>query len=248
MEGTPVLKRAQRLWELTRDSADGIVWQILKRTFEAKPRLPRKREWSPNLDFVEAVWRDAGNRNPDFGVKVAEAYGYDDRWSHAADVLLEIVKTSEPTAAIVARCLSLLDTSNRAAEADMLIQQFKERLVTEIVFLEAWAYHALHDENENALSELIQAPAVDLLQSIRPSIAAQVYFRSGLKEEADTIADKVLREVSERPVSQSAIYEAAELFRDLGRWDEFEKSLGRMYPPSFFNELRDRMRVRRRRG
>ena len=58
--GTPVLKRAQRLWELTRDSSDPTLWQVLLGTFEPRERWRPGKEWSPDMDFVQAVWRDAG--------------------------------------------------------------------------------------------------------------------------------------------------------------------------------------------
>ena len=246
--GTPVLKRAQRLWELTRDSNDGTLWQVLLRAFEPKRRWRGEKEWSPNLDFVEAVWRDAGKRNPEFGMKVAEAYSQEDRESRAADVLLEVIKTSDPAAALTSRCIAYLDISNRSAEASSLIQELKGKLLTDPSFVEAWARHALRDKTKDSLAELVRTPARDLLGGIRPLIAAQVFFRSGLMEEAGAIADRALREMRERPPgSEREMHDAVELFHELDRLEEFEKSVEGRVPPHLLEEMRDRLGLRRRR-
>lgn len=250
--GTPVLKRAQRLWELTRDSTEPTLWSVLLRAFELKPKWQRGggKEWLPNLDFVESVWRDAGNRNPEFAIKVAEAFNQEDQESRAADVLLEVIRTSEPTAVIASQCIAFLDTSKRTAEADELIQQLRLKLAIEPAFIEAWARHALRSDDKDALKPLIQPPIKDLLANIRPTIAAQVFINAGLGDEAGALASTMLRELRESPHRSGMELESiAELFQSLGRWEEFEKSLAGRIPPHMLEEMEMRRRndSRRRR-
>jgi hypothetical protein len=246
--GTPALKRAQRLWEITRDSQDPILWQALSRAFEPKPRWQRGREWSPNLDFVEAVWRDAGKRDRKFGMKLVEAYEGEDRGPRGADVLLEIIKTSEPTAQIVSRCIALLDASNRGAEANMLIQQFKADLASEPDFVETWARHALRGKRPDQLSELTQSPVMHALRRIHPLIAAQVFFGAGLIEEANAIADQALQEVSPGPLTRDDIYQMGEIFHAIGRWEDLERIVAARFSPETLDDLRRRLGVWHRRG
>jgi len=248
VSGTPVLKRAQRLWELTRNSSDVTLWQVLLRAFEPRGRWSGK-EWSPNLEFVEAVWRNAGKRNPEFGVRVAEAYNIENRESRAADVLLEIMKTSDPTAEIASRCILYLDAAKRAPEANRLIQDLKPKLATELRFVETWARHVLREPNKSALAELLQPPVRHLLGAMRPLTAALVFFRSGLLEEAGEIADRALSDLRERggPSGEREVRDAAELFQALDRWDDFEKSIGDRIPSHLIDELRVRGEIRRRR-
>ena len=77
-----------------------------------------------------------------------------------------------------------------------------------------------------------------------------MYLRAGLLEDAAALADKALREFRERPVgSEREMRESAELFHELGRWDEFEKlveSMG-MFPSRYLDEMRERFGTRRRR-
>lgn len=240
-KGSPVLKRAQRLWELTRDSGDAVLWPILHRCFGPTHLLTHKQEWSPNLDFVEEVWRDAGNRDPEFGTRIAEAYNREDRESRAADILLEVIKTSEPTADLAARCIAFLDASDRGAEASNLIQKLKAKLLPDSRFIEGWVRHALRDTNKDAIAELAQSPAREQLLEIRPYLAARVFFRNGEIEAANAIADRALRDFGERRSSSRELNEASQLFKKLDRWEDFKKAVKGRVPSSYFEETQDRL-------
>jgi len=244
--GALLLRRAQRLWELSGDSSEPPLWDAVRRAFEPKDRWQREKEWSPRLDFIRAVWRDAGNRDSELGLKLAEAYQHEDRESAGADVLLEIVKSSEPTAPVVARCVSLLNATGRSNEVDILIQQLKGKLGGEPEFIEIWARHAIERRNREELAELVQSPMIEQLRRASPSLAAQVYLRSGLRGDASTIADSVLREVRERHLSPEDIFELADLFRQLGRSDQFESVVKDRYPEDLIDELRRRRAIRHR--
>jgi MinD-like ATPase involved in chromosome partitioning or flagellar assembly/tetratricopeptide (TPR) repeat protein len=242
VSGGLVLKRAQRLWEVTGDSTDSTVWQAVSRAFEFKPRWRRGKEWFVNLDFVDAVWRDAGKRDPEFGMKLAEAYSEDERWSRAADLLLELMNTSEANPAIVSRCIASLDAAKRVAEAEALIQRFKVVLGADPAFVETWAAHVLSGDNKDALMELATSSATEVLRTVRPSSAAQLYFRSGLFDQASAIADEALEDVVIRPGSERSVAEVGQLFDVLGRWEEFEARAGHRFPPRMIEQARARRR------
>jgi hypothetical protein len=241
ISGPLILRRAQRLWELTGDTSDPVLWQAVRGGFDPKPRWQREKEWSPDLDFIRAVWHDAGNNDPEFGVKVAEAYDDEDRESTAADVLLEIIRAFGPTLPVVSRCIGLLDAAERDKEADTLIQEFKEKLADEPPFIEAWARHALRRNSKEVLFELTQPPFVDNLRRIPPYIAIRVYLGSGMKEEAYASADAVLEEVKERRFSPALLGDLGEVFQALGRREEFEEVVARRDPEAL-REVQRRLR------
>ena len=237
-----ILKRAQRLWDLTGDSDDPALWQAIAKAFEPQPRRLRSQEWTPNLDFIRAVWRGAGRRDPEFAVKIANAYTYEDRETLGADVLLEVFRTSEPTGLAASRCIVLLDVAGRADEAGALIQQLKAKLANDPQFVSAWARRALRRGDKDALLELVHSPA---LRSISPSVAIQVYFRSGLMDEAVEFVDPVLREVAERRLPRGTLTELADIFDAVGVLDRFEALVTRLYPDEIGPELRERFESRR---
>jgi hypothetical protein len=249
VRGAPVLKRAQRLWELTRDSKDVVLWQVLQKCFDSDEEWDNDDEWSPAMEFVETVWRDAGHRDVEFGKRIAGAYNNQgDQEARAADVLLEIIDSSGPDAQLVADCIGYLDASDRSNEANRLIQGLKVKLFGDSIFLGAWAKHALMDKNKDELAELTQTPIKEHLAGIRPSLAAQVFFKNGLIKEASAIADRALRDLRERgPRSEIDANDAAELFHGLGRWDDFEKALEGRFPSRILENMRERFGLRKRR-
>ena len=111
-----ILRRAQRLWEITRDSNEEYLWTVVRRHFEPTPSFQKKPgEWYADLDFMRALWRGAGARDAGFGLKLADAYNFEDKESTAADVLLEIIRTSEPSVKIAA---IICPTTKRGDEAE----------------------------------------------------------------------------------------------------------------------------------
>lgn len=244
VRGTRVLKKAQQLWDLTRNTRDPAIWQALFGAFEVKPRWQREKEWFPDLNFVAAVWHDAGKKNPEFGAKLAEAFSQEDHESRAADVLLEIIRTSEAEGEIVSRCIAFLDIAKRMGEASALIQELKPRMLTDVRFIEAWARHALRIQDIASLTELLQPPIGDLLYGIRPYIAAQVSMRAGSTDQASLFADGILQEIGEKTYywTDEELETAAKLFHELGRWDEFEKKVDEnIAHPMILGEIRRKL-------
>jgi MinD-like ATPase involved in chromosome partitioning or flagellar assembly len=242
--GTLTLKRAQRLWELTRDPGETILWQALSRSFEPQPRWRAEKQWSPNLDFVQSVWRTAGERNPAFGLKLADAYSYEDRDSIAADIVIDIVKHSGPSAKVVARCISLLDYAKRSSEAEVLIQQVKDNLGNVPEFANAWARHAMRVKNKSAFEELARSPWIDAL---RPSFKAIVFSNLGRFDEVVLDGDAIRRDIREREMGRSELEELGKCFAAANRWDEFEEYAAGMFPPEIIREIRGHVGAKTRR-
>jgi MinD-like ATPase involved in chromosome partitioning or flagellar assembly len=239
-----ILRRAQRLWEITRDSSDQYLWSVVSKHFEPTPSYQTKpNEWHPSLEFLRALWRDAGGRDQKFGLKLANTYSNEDRDSLGADILLEVIRTAEPSASVVSRCVFMLDYSNRKDEAEELIQRFKAKFAADPNFAMAWARHALNGQDKAAATEIAALPVISRLS---PSLAARLYVSAGNMEGAATLAQPILSEIAERGVSARDLDELAMLFREIGRWDEFEKAVGRGYPSEVIRDLRERP-VRRRR-
>jgi MinD-like ATPase involved in chromosome partitioning or flagellar assembly len=240
-EPTLILRRAQRLWEITRDSSDSYIWEVIARYFEPKPPFQRKeKDWHPNLSFIRAVWQDAGGRDPRFGLKLAEAYNYEDEESTAADVLFEIIETSGPSSPLVARSIFMLDVAKRVDESEALIQKFKAGLSSETEFAVAWARHALRLRNRAALIEIAKSPAIEKL---RPSTAGLVLFNAGLTEQAVQIADTILKDLRQREVPRRELDEIGKFFKEIDRWDDFEKVLD-IYPRDTISDLRESLGMR----
>lgn len=244
-----ILKRAQQLWNISGDSDEPALWQAVSKAFKPVRKFEREREkeWYANLDFISAVWRGAGKRDPQFGLRLARAYDYEDLDSLGADVLLEIIKASGPTEEVAARCITMLDNARRGKEADDLIMEHKSALIESRDFLQAWARHALRSNRREAVVEFTEAPLVSKIRDLPPSLAFKILNRSGLKEEAATYADRALSEASSGQASPGELIEIGEVFRDMDRWDEFEKAVDQNYPDHMLDMVKDRLSIRPRR-
>ena len=242
--GTQALRRAQRLWEITQDPDDPILWQVVSRTFEAQPRWRRENQWSPNLEFIADVWRNAGGKNQDFGLKLADAYDFDDRESLAADVLIEVINSSEPTPD---DCRPLYRTPRyrrRADEAEVLIHKLKGKFIGVPEFASAWARHAMRLKNASSSAELMKSPWIE---AVRPGLRALLYFNAGLAAEAASVAEFALKDVQERQFSRTELEDLNRYFHAIDRGGEFEEVISRFYPKEFLHELRERSKPRPRR-
>ncbi|MGI0084512.1 MAG: KGGVGR-motif variant AAA ATPase [Nitrososphaerales archaeon] len=240
---TLILRRAQRLWEITRDSSDSYLWEVIAKYFEPKPLFQRKeKDWYSSLSFIRAVWQYAGARDPKFGLKLADAYNYEDEESNAADVLHEIIESSGPSSLLVARSIYMLDMAKRSDESEALIEQFKAGFASETEFAVAWARHALRSKNRAALIEITKSPAVEKL---RPTLAGLVYFHAGLIELAAQLAELILKDLRQRDVSRRDLDEIGGFFNEIDRWSDFERVVTEgNYPRDVLPDLRERLGLR----
>lgn len=238
------IKRAQRLWELTGNSNDPLLWKIVQKFADTSlvgARAARGGNWSDSFQFIEAVWRSAGDRDPQVAMKLSNAYSMMDWDSHAADLLLETIKALGPDPALVSRCIRMLDFASRGTEADLLIQDLKQRLSSDPTFVQAWAKHALRAKSAEALSEISQPVYVDLLLQVDTPTVARIYSRLGSVAESNMLADKYAREaVFSEPHDLAKIREAGMLYYELGRSEEFEALAEGRVPQRILNEIRER--------
>lgn len=242
---TSIMRRAQGLWEITRDPSEQFLWEIVNRHFEPIPSYQRKpNEWYPDLEFMRALWREAGRRDAKFALKLAQACDIENRDSLGADVLLEVIGSSDPPPAIVTRCIYMLDYTKRTEEAEDLIQRFKAKFGAEPSFATAWARHALKTRSKGATAEIAALP---VMAALSPGIAALLYVASGNVESAAALTERILEDIAAQEVPRRDLDELATLFKETGRWDDFEKAVLRAYPGETVRDLHDRpVRPRRR--
>ena len=241
-DANSILMRAQRMWEITRDSDDAYLWEVLSKYFEPRTPYQRKeKDWAPNLSFVRAVWQDAGAKDPKFGTKLADAYSYQDDDSIAADIISEVIATGGASPSLVARKINLLDFAKRFEESEAVIQEFKVSFANEADFATAWARHALRFRHRSALLEIAKSST---LEKLRPSLGGQVLFSAGLKTEALALADSILKDMSHRELPRRDLDELARFFAEIERWEDFEKAASEVYPPGMLTDLRERLGIR----
>lgn len=232
VSGTPMLKAAQRLWELTGDSAEILAWKALVRAFD--PILgwnSMECDWNPNLAFVEGVWRNAGKRDSGFAGKIINILINENLHSRAADILLEVIQHVEATVDNTSRCIALLDRLGRTEEADDLIQQLRPKFEMDTTFVEAWARHALQTKDKKSLTPFMQPGLKEVLRSVDLLIAAKIYDVLGAEAELENVARTILRGIRQTPERFSKDKEElVEMFGQIQKKKEYEK-MTKMFGP-----------------
>jgi hypothetical protein len=241
--GIAALKRAQRLWELTGDSEDPLLWQMLKKNYTVNPRFPGA-EWLPSADFVESVWRGAGAKDPEFAQLLAQTYSVENEDSRAADILLETMKAYEPTAPLASNCILYLNYARREDEAEGLVLRFIPAFGNDPQFVDAWARLAAAARNDRAVLAMINHPAMNIVRERHPAIGAQLLMLTGMDKEASALADLALRRAGTGR-GEINTSELGEVFSQLGRWPEFEEAMRGKISQRNLDELRKRLSVRR---
>jgi cellulose biosynthesis protein BcsQ len=249
--GNIMLRTAQRLWDLSGDSSDPLVWETIQREFRGgiRHQRPGASPWSPELNFIESVWREAGKKDPVFSVRLADAYSAASHVAKAADLLVDVIAQSTWIPAVIEQsawvpqvlgtAVRMLDAADRRAEASQLIHQHLDLFQSESGLVDAWAELALHSGDPDALAELTKPPVV--IAKAKPMLAAQVYLRCNLLDEASAIADDALRQAAESRSSSAELVELGKLFNLIGRWEEFEAQVEGQIPAFMLQQVKNRV-------
>ena len=201
MRGPVVLRRSQRLWELSRDSHDPILWRALSSNFPPEIRPPRSRElgrirdtetFQPRDDFIQAVWRDAGNRDPDFGVKLADYFSLKDNISLSIDILEELVEANQARPDIVSRLIGRLLRLGRLEEAKRLVDRFRDAYGSDTAFITQWSEYALAAHDIEETKALTSEPYINELRKVRAPTLMRVLISAGMRREAREIGEVLL--------------------------------------------------------
>ena len=244
VHGIPALKKAQRYWQISQDNQNTWVWEVIQSSFELGSGL--KKEWSPDLDFIAAVWRDAGAYDEKVGRRLAEVYSYQDQYSKAGDVFLEIISSSaEPTAKSVVDCLKALQRAKRNSEAEAVINKYRLILTENPEFIVAWVKFSLDTKHNEFLYELANPPFFDLLEKTGSLLPFVLRDTLGYPD-AQLWVERFLLDKDYSRGDFSEMLEIAELLKKRGKWDLVEKYMRPQLQEVDWREFERRFRIKRR--
>lgn len=250
IKGPAALRRAQRLWEISRYySSDEILWNALASNFP--PRTARwQREgdrFEPRLDFVEAVWRDGGKRDPQYGLRLIDYYDEEaDNHAQAISILTEMVDNDVVNSEVIAKGVNILRRAGEQERARSLIERFRNAFAQDRNFITAWAKFAHRYKDTEYVRTLLQPPLVELLQLSDPMTALLIMVSVGLKTEAVNLAERSLsgrraREYFRNPHDVEEIFQA---FTSIGLDKEISRILTDILPNDEIKRLQRRFGVR----
>jgi MinD-like ATPase involved in chromosome partitioning or flagellar assembly len=242
--GANVLRRAQRLWEISRDPHDEVLWQAVMANFPPEFRVARSQQsFKPRIDFIESVWRCAGKHHLEFGVMLAD-YCYRERdTARSISVLRELIETGYATEEVVAKCVARLMAREEVKEAGHLIAKFHQEHGTKPSFVRQWARFAIETGNEEYKALLLKEPFADALGKSSPLTYLRLLVAVGRKTDARAIGESMIA----RPNITEYFQRIPEPYSEI--MDAFESvDLGKQVWPLLSDQLvgEDGGRLRRR--
>jgi MinD-like ATPase involved in chromosome partitioning or flagellar assembly len=251
VRGIPVLRRAQRLWEITRDSQDQILWKALMMNFPGDVRSSRRREedpFYPRGDFLESVWRDAGARNSEFGMKLAESYQQRDNTLGSIEILQEIIGSGSASPEIVSTCISRLLEVGRTEDVRPLIERFREEYGLEPAFDLEWARYALEMKDVEYIQTLLSPQYLSQFRRGPSSIIPmRLLLSAERRAEAREFGERLLAKLQREPELSFRLRqnssEWTEVFAAVGLGAEILEALDPYLPTSELERLRRRHNV-----
>ncbi|MGH8474520.1 MAG: MinD/ParA family ATP-binding protein [Methylococcales bacterium] len=236
--GIAYLEKAQRYWQLSNDSKHPWVVSVIKNSF--KPTSRWKKEWSPDLDFISAVWRDTGTYDEDLGLDLAKFYQNKNQYSNAADVYLEILgHSTERHAHIVVFCLKALQRANRVSEAEGIINKYRVQFCNNHGFVKGWGEYALAVKHESFLKELTTPQFFAIFENSESLLPIELLDAIGRRDEADAWAKTFLLNENNGHLNYNLMKIGVD-FERLGRWDIFEECVRSSISDKEWKEFRER--------
>jgi MinD-like ATPase involved in chromosome partitioning or flagellar assembly len=249
IQGERALRTAERLWDLSREADDPAIWSALAGSYEPRPKYLGEGQWTPDLDFVTAVWRGAGKCDAAFALKLAEGYRGLSRPSKAGDILQEAIVANGPSALLVGRCIWALAKANRQAEAVELASSLGPQFSSDSGFVEEWARYAILFADEASVRFLADAARKPVLWTIDPVVAGLIYVRAGEMSSATARAVDILGLVKKDPggfkvISAHRVEPSmlVEFFAEVGMLDDLQAVAKGRLPPDFVRRIESAQR------
>jgi len=233
-----MLTTAARYWELSRDTSNPLLWETIREHFKFQRERRATRDWhNIPLEFIEAVWEEAGADNTKIGIGLAEAY-FSGPFppNRGAEVIGKLLAHREPREESVVAAIECLIHVERIDVASQLIERFRETLCESAQFQAAWAKLAAkcHDPGKaKALLELKTfRPAK--LQADHPLVYARLLKLAGQEDELEAALRSSLLQIVSREGSRlfptPDLMEVGRLFAEMGKREQFEQQLKQMLP------------------
>jgi hypothetical protein len=235
VDGEKLLQAAMRYWELSRDSSNPLLMDVIRSKFIIKKE--RDPSGMGMGDFIESVWTANGGEDVEVGLRLAELFVtyHDERRAQlVVNQLLFNVADEESIIRSVGRMIDI----RQFDFANELIVRFKDKLSVLPDFQVVWAKLIADRQDVEAARELLNdksfRPAQ--LQAAQPMIYAKLLKLAGNTNELTAAMRTILDQALLRRNSAS-IFEVAQLFYESGLHEEFVSRVKETMPPQRAREV-----------
>jgi len=222
-ENKEILHTAARYWEVTRETEDPLLLQIVKDHFLV---LESPEEDPEALKFVEDMWRLSGGNDTQILLKLAVAYEDANNEGRMVAIIEEFLGRSAPTLELAVVYTRSLTALGRPSDALEFINRFKAEFSKDVAFFSAWADVLLRTNDLVGVEALLSedVPGLQGLKTNSPAVYAGLLRLVRRTTELDSFLTQNLQSALRRGPS-AELQRLGELFDRFGRWEEFEASI-----------------------
>jgi hypothetical protein len=229
---TLMLKTASQYWELSGDSANPLLWEVVQQHLQSGMRIGERRRDTIPAEFIEAVWGSAGADHVDVGLMLAELFFSSSQPDKGVETIERLLGNTEPSERAVALAVQRLVDAERPEAAAAIIQRYREQLSASTAFQMAWAQFATRTRDSESGKQLLESkhfrPAK--LQSEDPMAYVRLMQLVGDKEEVDASLQSSLEHALRRGHISEQLMEVGRLFAELGKEEEFKERVRKLLP------------------
>lgn len=226
IEGSVVLSVAERLWDLTHDGREPLIYNAVRQYF-GEVSIWHSTEWhsteSSSLSFVEDVWRANGADDVALGIELAKSFVNTDQPDRAAETVLKLAEKPEIDGKTIAQLIDILTRTKNLEAAQALVERFSPDHAGNIRFLTAWGRLVLRQEDRTVPKVLLSA--WDEIAAEAPEVALGLTTRHGDQERSERLAFKLLEEALREGGLSESLEQAGVWFYSVGRGEEFRKRI-----------------------
>ena len=214
-DASVVFPVAERLWELTGDGQEPLVFDAVRKYFKAFSR--KDLAGSPALGFVEGVWRANGASDIELGLQLAESYSGVDQPDRLETVVMELAGQPELDHEFGEQLVILLTKAGRLEAAQALFERFAPKQGVSVELLTAWGRSVLKQKGQAVPSGLLDR--LDIVADEAPAVALSLATRAGNRDLAERVTNRIVSDALRRGPSRE-MEEVALWFFAQGRGDE----------------------------
>lgn len=240
-----LLVEARKLYRMTRDGRDPLLWEIVRKydhreVFASLSEEPLRP--SLYVDFVYEVWLANGSNNSLVAEKIAALCRQIDDFGRARRTFEKLLaSTDSPSPSAVVKFLDLLREHREFARALEIVDRFKSTMRTVESFVEAWANVVLTEANYTHLSHVTKDAQFPwaILQKKNAPMTARLRLFANDRPAAELHWAHFMTEMNIRHVVQSMLISWGALARDLGKKNEFEMRIRKVFDQASCNSIID---------
>lgn len=235
-----ILEAGWRYWSLTGKADEPTLWIAVQ---ESLKELATGDDLPQPPEFVEAVWKEAGATDIEVGIAISTAYRRFAQPLKAAELLRGLLEKTGPEERVVVAYINRLRDAKRLEEAFDVVEANKALFGKNPSFQSALAAILLAKGDSAEVVRFLDSGELklDAISETNIGTFARLLVMTGRSELIDPKLEGLLNKLMARGPS-NRLATLGQVYKELGRFQEFEGRIHQVFPEEVAKELLGRVR------